>query len=131
MAEDEDQAPPEEAAPEEAPQEEGSQEDAPEQEAPPEGDEIEEGTGDTAAADKSGAVYEVPVEISAVLGTAQIQVSQLLKMGRGAILELDRNVGDSVDILVNKQMVARGDVVVIEDRLGVTLTEAIKAEKLT
>ena len=52
-------------------------------------------------------------------------------MGRGAILELDRKVGDSVDILVNKQMVARGDIVVIEDRLGVTLTEDIKAEKLT
>ena len=116
MAEDEDQAP---------------QEDAPESEAPPEDDAMEEGTGDTAAADDSGAVYEVPVEISAVLGTAQIQVSQLLKMGRGAILELDRNVGDSVDILVNKQMVARGDVIVIEDRLGVTLTEDIKAEKLT
>ena len=87
--------------------------------------------GDTAAADRSGAVYDVPVEISAVLGTVQIQVSQLLKMGRGAILELDRKVGDSVDILVNKQMVARGDIVVIEDRLGVTLTEDIKAEKLT
>lgn len=116
MAEDEDQAP---------------QEDAPEQEAPPEDDAVEEGTGDTAAADRSGAVYDVPVEISAVLGTAQIRVSQLLKMGRGAILELDRKVGDSVDILVNKQMVARGDIVVIEDRLGVTLTEDIKAEKLT
>ena len=116
MAEDEDQAP---------------QEDAPESEAPPEDDAMEEGTGDTAAADGSGAVYEVPVEISAVLGTAQIQVSQLLKMGRGAILELDRNVGDSVDILVNKQMVARGDIVVVEDRLAVTLTEAIKAGKLS
>ena len=104
---------------------------APEEESPPDDDAIEAGGGGTEPADDSGAVYEVPVEISAVLGFAQIQVSQLLKMGRGAILELDRNVGDPVDILVNKQMVARGDVVVIEDRLGVTLTETIAAEKLT
>ncbi|MDP6516641.1 MAG: flagellar motor switch protein FliN [Alphaproteobacteria bacterium] len=82
---------------------------------------------------KSGpdaAVYDVPVEIWAVLGTAQIKVSDLLKIGRGAVIELDRAVGDPVDILVNQRKVAVGDIVVVEDRLGVTLTETVKIDKL-
>lgn len=85
------------------------------------------GDGD-AGGDAHGeeAVYEVPVEISAVLGTAQIPVSQLLKMGRGAVLELDRVVGDPVDIYVDKQMVAHGDVVVVDEKLGVTLHDNIR-----
>lgn len=81
---------------------------------------------ETAAADQEGAVYDVPVEISAVLGTTQIPVSQLLKMGRGAVLELDRVVGDPVDIYVNERLVARGEVMVVDDRLAVTLTETLK-----
>jgi len=76
------------------------------------------------------AVYDVPVEIWAVLGTAQIKVSDLLKIGRGAVIELDRAVGDPVDILVNQRKVAVGDIVVVEDRLGVTLTETVKIDKL-
>lgn len=96
-----------------------------------EGDSEEE-DGEQAGAERVGpedddAVYEVPVELWAVLGNAQIPVAQLLKMGRGAVLELDRRVGDQVDILVNKRMVARGDVVVVEDRLGVTLSDALQA----
>ncbi len=77
-----------------------------------------------------GAVYDVPVEITAVLGTAQIKVSDLLKLGRGAVIELDRGIGDPVDILVNQRHVAVGEIVVVEDRLGVTLTETIKMDKL-
>ena len=77
--------------------------------------EAKSGAGQTPAAnDQNNAVYDVPVEISAVLGTAQIQVSQLLKMGRGAVLELDRKIGDPVDIYVNKSKVARGEVIVVE-----------------
>ena len=72
------------------------------------------------------AVYDVPVVISAVLGTAQIPVSQLLKMGRGAVLELDRIVGDPIDIYIDKQMVGRGDVIVMEEKLGITLYDTIK-----
>ncbi|MDP6350749.1 MAG: FliM/FliN family flagellar motor switch protein, partial [Alphaproteobacteria bacterium] len=63
-------------------------------------------------------------------GTAQIKVSDLLKIGRGAVIELDRAVGDPVDILVNQRKVAVGDIVVVEDRLGVTLTETVKIDKL-
>ncbi len=75
------------------------------------------------------AVYEVPVQVSAVLGKANMQVSQLLKLGRGAVVELDRKVGEAIDIYVNNRLVARGEVVVVEDRLGVTMTEIIKMDR--
>ena len=54
-------------------------------------------------------------------------VSQLLRLGRGAVVELDRKVGESIDILVNNRLVARGEVI-LDDRLGVTMTEIIKTE---
>jgi flagellar motor switch protein FliN/FliY len=72
------------------------------------------------------AVYDIPVNVSAVLGKSTMQVSSLLKLGRGAVLELDRKVGEAIDIYVNNRLVARGEVVVVEDRLGVTMTEIIK-----
>ena len=75
------------------------------------------------------AVYEIPVQVSAVLGKATMQVSQLLKLGRGAVVELDRKVGEAIDIYVNTRLVARGEVVVVDDRLGVTMTEIIKADR--
>lgn len=72
------------------------------------------------------AVFDIPVHVSAVLGKASMQVSQLLKLGRGAVIELDRKVGEAIDIYVNNRLVARGEVVVVEERLGVTMTEIIK-----
>jgi flagellar motor switch protein FliN/FliY len=75
------------------------------------------------------AIYDIPVQISAVLGRANMQVSQLLKLGRGAVVELDRKVGEAIDIYVNNRLVARGEVVVVDDRLGVTMTEIIKMER--
>src|ERR1700761_5939667 len=69
------------------------------------------------------AVFDVPVTVSAVLGKSAMEVSQLLKLGKGAILELDRKVGEAIDIYVNDRLVARGEVVLVEDRLGVTMTE--------
>jgi len=72
------------------------------------------------------AVFDVPVHVSAVLGKAQMEVSQLLKLGRGAVLELDRKVGEAIDIYVNNRLVARGEVVMVEERLGVTMTEIVK-----
>lgn len=75
-----------------------------------------------------GAVYGIPVQVSAVLGKAEMPVSHLLKLGRGAVIELDRKVGEAIDIYVNNRLVARGEVVVVEDRLGITMTEIIKAE---
>ena len=75
------------------------------------------------------AVYDIPVQVSAVLGKSSMQVHQLLKLGRGAVVELDRKIGEAVDIYVNNRLVARGEVVVVDDRLGITMTEIIKAER--
>ena len=75
------------------------------------------------------AVYDIPVQVSAVLGRATTEVSQLLKLGRGAVVELDRKVGEAIDIYVNNRLVARGEVVVVDDRLGVTMTEIVKGER--
>jgi flagellar motor switch protein FliN/FliY len=75
------------------------------------------------------AVFDVPVQVSAVLGRSKMDVGQLLKLGPGTVLELDRRVGESIDIYVNNRLVARGEVVLVEDKLGVTMTEIIKAER--
>lgn len=74
-------------------------------------------------------VYDIPVQVSVVLGKTNMQVSQLLKLGRGAVIELDRKVGEPIDVFVNNRLVARGEVVVVEDRIGVTMTEIMKGEK--
>ncbi len=71
-------------------------------------------------------VFDVPVHISAVLGKTSLSVAQLLKLGAGSVLELDRKVGEAIDIYVNNRLVARGEVVVVDERLGVTMTEIIK-----
>ncbi|MEA2903487.1 MAG: flagellar motor switch protein FliN [Alphaproteobacteria bacterium] len=75
------------------------------------------------------AVFDVPVKVSAVLGRARMEVGELLKLGPGAVLELDRKVGEAIDIYVNNRLVARGEVVLVEDKLGVTMTEIIKADR--
>ncbi len=87
----------------------------------------EDDGGDKSAADLAP-VFDVPVNISAVLGKSYMSVSQLLKLGQGSVLELDRKVGEAIDIYVNNRLVARGEVVVVDDRLGVTMTEIIKSE---
>jgi flagellar motor switch protein FliN/FliY len=73
-------------------------------------------------------VFDVPVNISAVLGRTQLDVNQLLQLSPGSILELDRKVGEAIDIYVNSRLVARGEVVVVDERLGVTMTEIIKSD---
>lgn len=74
------------------------------------------------------AVYDIPVTVSAVLGTANLQIQQLLKLGRGAVVELDRKVGEAVDIYVNGRLVARGEVMIVGEKLGVTMTEIVKSQ---
>jgi flagellar motor switch protein FliN len=76
------------------------------------------------------AVYDIPVTVSAVLGKTTMQVNQLLKLGRGAVVELDRKLGEAIDIYVNNRLVARGEVVMVDEtRLGVTMTEIVKADR--
>ena len=74
------------------------------------------------------AVFDVPVQVSAVLGRTRMEVGDLLKLGPGAVLELDRKVGEAIDIYVKNRLVARGEVVLVEEKLGVTMTEIIKAD---
>ena len=73
------------------------------------------------------AVFDVPVRISVVLGRAKIPVAALLKMDVGTVVELDRQVGEAVEIYINDRLVARGEIVLVENRLGVTMTEIVKA----
>jgi flagellar motor switch protein FliN/FliY len=75
------------------------------------------------------AVFDVPVHVSAVLGRTRMDIGDLLRLGPGTVLELDRKVGESIDIFVNNRLVARGEVVLVEERLGVTMTEIIKADR--
>jgi flagellar motor switch protein FliN/FliY len=75
------------------------------------------------------AMYNIPITVSAVLGETKMPIKQLLKLGRGAVVELDRKVGEAIDIYVNNRLIARGEVVIVEDKLGVTMTEIVKAEK--
>ena len=77
------------------------------------------------------AVYEIPVKISAVLGRTTMDVSNLLGLEEGNVVELDRKVGEAIDICVNNRLVARGEVVLVEDRLGITMTEIIKSDSTT
>ncbi len=95
---------------------------------PDKNDEKEYAYGEPMASDVT-AIYDIPVQVSAVLGRANMQVSQLLKLGRGAVVELDRKVGEAIDIYVNNRLVARGEVVVVEDKLGVTMTEIVKSDR--
>ncbi|MBS1086560.1 flagellar motor switch protein FliN [Gluconobacter sphaericus] len=76
------------------------------------------------------AIYNIPVTVSAVLGRATMPINQLLKLGRGAVVELDQKIGDPIDIFVNNRLIARGEVVMVDEtRLGVTMTEIVKSEK--
>ena len=77
---------------------------------------------------KSGedAVYDVDVEVYAVLGTATLPIAQLLKLGRGAVVELERKVNDPIDLYVNQRRVATADVGVSDDRLIVTILDVLK-----
>lgn len=75
------------------------------------------------------ALYDVPVQISVVLGKTNIQLSQLLKLGRGAVIELERAVGEPIDVYVNNKMVAKGEIVIVDNKIGVTLTEVVQSDR--
>ncbi len=74
------------------------------------------------------AVFDVPVRISVVLGRTKMPVSELLRLDTGAVIELDRQVGEAVEIFINERLVARGEIVLVDSKLGVTMTEIIKPQ---
>ena len=69
------------------------------------------------------------MQVTAVLGRSKMNFGELLKLGPGTVLELDRRVGEAIYIYVNNRLVASGEVVLLEDKLGVTMTEILKAER--
>ena len=75
------------------------------------------------------AVYDITVEVTAVLGVATLLVNQLLKLGRGAVVELGQHVGDPIDLRINNRLIGKGEVVVVEDRLAISITEMVQANK--
>jgi flagellar motor switch protein FliN/FliY len=74
------------------------------------------------------AVFDIPVRISVVLGRTKMAVSNLLRLDTGTVIELDRQVGEAVEIFINDRLVARGEIVLVESKLGVTMTEIIKPQ---
>ncbi|GAA0770941.1 flagellar motor switch protein FliN [Roseibium denhamense] len=91
-----------------------------------------ENIGATMGDDKNlDTILGIPVNIQVVLGSATMLVSNLLKLGRGAVIPLNHRVGEPIDIVVNGRVIARGEVVVVEDdnsRFGVSLTEIINSQ---
>ena len=75
------------------------------------------------------AINDVPIDIKVVLGEAEITVEELLKMGKGAIISLDKKIGEPVELFVNNRCVAKGEIVVVEDKIGITMTEVLRKEK--
>lgn len=75
-----------------------------------------------------GRIGDMPVRVTAIVGRAEMAIGDLLKVQPGAVLELDRKLGEPVDILVNNRLIARGEIVKIDERLGVTMTEIIASD---
>jgi flagellar motor switch protein FliN len=83
---------------------------------------------DPGAAINYDTILRIPVTVQVVLGTTSMPVSNLMKLGRGAVISLDQRVGEAVNVVVNGRVVARGEVVVVDEegsRFGVSLTEVI------
>ncbi len=88
-------------------------------------------TGQTGQSTQAGrnieAMLNVDLRVQIILGHARMPISQLLKLSRGSVIELDRRIGEPVDVVINDRLVARGDLIKLEgDRIGVTLTEIVR-----
>ena len=75
-------------------------------------------------------IHTVPVELTVVLGKASMPIQHLLRMGRGAVIELDTTENDEVEILANNQPIAKGEVVVQGERIGVSVTAKLKRREI-
>lgn len=78
------------------------------------------------AVELAPAVFEVPVKVTAVLGNTRMEVKDLVNLKRGEVVQLDRRVGEMIDVLVNDRPIAKGEVVLVDGVLGVTLVELVK-----
>lgn len=75
-------------------------------------------------------IYDVPVKVTAVLGKTRMNIAELMSLDAGAIIELDRRVGEPIDLYVNDRLIARGELVLVDGVLGVTMTEVVKETDL-
>lgn len=85
-------------------------------------------TGSSGAVSNMDVIMRIPVTVQIVLGTATMPVANLAKLGRGAVVPLDKRVGEPVDVVVNGRVVARGEVVVVDEdnsRFGIQLTDVL------
>ena len=72
------------------------------------------------------ALNEVPLKVSAVLGTTNMTIEELLKCTQGTVIELEKQVGEPIDIHVNGTIIAKGEIVLVGEKIGITLTEIVK-----
>jgi len=84
--------------------------------------------GDTSVADASlDVILDIPVTISLEVGSTKISIRNLLKLNQGSVVELDRLAGEPLDVLVNGTLIAHAEVVVVNERYGIRLTDVISA----
>jgi len=74
-------------------------------------------------------ILDIPLEVKAELGRSKMLVNDLLQLGQGSILELDRKVGEQIDIYVSEKLLARGEVVVVDEKFGIRLTDIISPDE--
>ena len=77
-----------------------------------------------------GVVSEIPLEVTCILGQSRMTINQVLKLAKGSVIELDKSVGESIDLMVNGRLIAKGEVVIVEDKIGITITEIIKTTSI-
>ncbi len=73
-------------------------------------------------------VHDIPLHVSVVLGKTKLSIAELLALQTGSVVELERNIGEPVDVYVNNRLVAKGEVVIVDNHIGITMTEMIKIE---
>lgn len=70
-------------------------------------------------------IMDIPLEIRVELGQAKMLINDLLQLGQGSVIELNKNIGDPIDIYICDKLIAKGEVVVVEDKFGIRLTNII------
>ncbi|WP_136255264.1 flagellar motor switch protein FliN [Onishia niordana] len=84
-----------------------------------------DGGGDSGAARDLEMIMDIPVKLSVELGRTKITIKQLLELAQGSVIELDGLAGEPMDILINGYLIAQGEVVVVDDKYGIRITEII------
>lgn len=74
-------------------------------------------------------VLDVPITVTAILGTKRMPIAEIARLEVGSVLQLERQVGEPIDILVDGRLIARGEVVLADERLAITMTDVVKSEK--